>query len=135
MRAILVIPLLVLALGAYHLVVFDVVALPQELFAVPMMSGATFTLTVADAIVLGALVLLFVELLKATQTSSRTLVEHLLSTLVFIAALVEFLLVPKAATATFLILTLLCLIDVVAGYSISIRVARRDLTVGGDGGL
>jgi hypothetical protein len=50
-----------------------------------------------------------------------------MSTAVFIVALVEFLIVREAGTAVFLILTTICLIDVVAGYTVSIRTARRDI--------
>jgi hypothetical protein len=68
-------------------------------------------------------------MLKATRTSSRSLFDHLLSTVVFIGALVEFLLVPQAASSVFAILLTMSLIDVLAGWSVSMRAARRDLTV------
>jgi hypothetical protein len=55
--------------------------------------------------------------------------DHILSMLVFIAALVEFLLVAQAATSTFVIIMLICLVDVVAGFSITIRTAQRDWQV------
>ena len=51
---------------------------------------------------------------------------------VFIAVLVEFLMVKQAATSTFFLILVACLIDVIAGYTIGIRVARRDLSIGGD---
>ena len=38
---------------------------------------------------------------------------------------------PGFGTGTFLIITLMALVDVVAGYSISILTARRDMTFGG----
>ena len=47
----------------------------------------------------------------------------------FIVCIVELLLVPEAATSTFFLLTLIALIDVVAGYSVTIRGALRDLSV------
>ena len=49
--------------------------------------------------------------------------------MVLIAYLVEFLLVAQAATPTFFILMMITLVDVVAGYSVSIRNASRDLTI------
>jgi hypothetical protein len=51
---------------------------------------------------------------------------------VFIAILVEFLMVPQAATSVFFLILMSALIDVVAGYTIGIRVARRDLNIGAD---
>ena len=54
----------------------------------------------------------------------------MLSTFVFIACLVEFIVVRQASTSTFFIIMVIAFIDVVAGYSVSIRSARRDLSVG-----
>jgi hypothetical protein len=78
---------------------------------------------------------LFLEILKAARLSSGTIVDHMLSTATFIAALVAFLLLPGCGNATFLLLTLMALIDVVAGYSVSILSARRDYTVSSGDGL
>ncbi|MEL6374940.1 MAG: hypothetical protein AAFR04_13350, partial [Pseudomonadota bacterium] len=78
---------------------------------------------------------LFVELLKSTYTTGVSLVDHGLSMLVFIACLVEFLLIDRAATSVFFFIMVAALIDVVAGYTIGIRTARRDLNIGGAGGL
>jgi len=75
--------------------------------------------------------LLFAELIKSTYTSSSSLVDHGLSMVVFIACLVEFLLAPLAATSTFFLVMVATAIDVVAGFTIGIRVARRDLAIGG----
>jgi hypothetical protein len=47
----------------------------------------------------------------------------------FVLCLVLFLLVPAFGTMTFFLITLLTLIDVISGYSISIITARRDLTL------
>jgi hypothetical protein len=94
-----------------------------------MQSGATWVITLGDALIALSLVFLFVEVLKATRTSVRSMFDHLLSTVIFIAALVEFLLVPQAATSVFAILLVMTLVDVMAGWSVSLRAARRDLTV------
>lgn len=97
------------------------------LFSFQMMSGGTFSLTLGDLLIVIALVLLFVEIVKATRTSNASLVDHLLSTFVFIAFLVEFLLVRNAANSVFFILMAVTLVDVIAGFSVSLRGARRDL--------
>ena len=77
------------------------------------------------------MVCLFAELVKATYTSSISLVDHGLSMLVFIVCIVEFLIVNAAATSAFFFMLVGSLIDVVAGFTIGIRVARRDLSIGG----
>ena len=102
----------------------------RVLFSVPMLSsGARWTFSWGDLIILFTLVLLFVELLKSTYTTGVSLIDHGLSMLVFIGCLIEFLLVERAATSVFFFIMVAALIDVVAGYTIGIRTARRDLNV------
>jgi hypothetical protein len=52
--------------------------------------------------------------------------------IVFIACLVEFLIVPQAATSVFFFIMTATLVDVVAGFMIGIRTARRDLNIGSE---
>ena len=94
-----------------------------------MMSGANFTLSMGEGLIVIALFLLFVEILKATRAGSSGILDHVLSTIVFIAYLAEFLLVPQASTSTFFILMMVTFVDVIAGYSVSIRNSSRDLTI------
>jgi hypothetical protein len=104
--------------------------LAAEIFSIPMISGAQWAFTWGDLILVVALIVLFIEILKATYTSTSSLVDHGLSMLVFIAALVEFIVVPQAATSVFFLILVSLLIDVVAGFTIGIRVARRDIGFG-----
>lgn len=134
------IPLIAIPLVLYNVVVLfggsmapsDVLA--TRLFSLPVLSapGAAWPFTWADAIMLVTLIVLFVEILKSTYTSAASLLDHGLSMLVFIVCLVEFLIVPKAATSLFFFITVATLIDVIAGYTIGIRVAKRDLQIGGE---
>lgn len=134
MRFIIAFPLLLLVFVAYNVMAFwEPGSLWAETLRVNMMSGASLTLQWADVLILAALFLLFVEVLKAARVGSLTIIDHIMSTGVFIAMLVEFLLVPQAGTAPFFMLLGISLIDVVAGYSISIRSARRDVAFGMDG--
>lgn len=98
-----------------------------EIFSMPMMSGGIWTMTTGDLLTAGALLLLFVEMMKSTRTSNASIVDHLLSTFVFVAFLVEFLLVKGAAHPVFFTLMMITLIDVLAGFSVSIRSAGRDV--------
>jgi hypothetical protein len=97
------------------------------LFSLPMISGGVWSMTLADLMVVIALALLFVEVVKSTRTSNASLVDHLLSTLVFVLFLVEFLLVNAAATSLFFVLMVVALVDVLAGFSVSLRAASRDV--------
>jgi hypothetical protein len=95
-----------------------------------MLSGSLWIFTLSDLVVAGTLFLLFIEILKATRTSGNSLIDHALSTIVFIICLIEFLVVPEAATSLFFFITLIALIDVIAGFSVTISAARRDFAVG-----
>ena len=105
--------------------------LRTPLMTVHMIQGAQWVFTRGDLVILVTMICLFAELVKATYTSSVSLVDHGLSMLVFIACIVEFLLVNAAATSSFFFILVGSLIDVVAGFTIGIRVARRDLAIGG----
>ena len=124
-------PLFLISFALYNMIVFLTpgVAWSDVLTTVPMQSGASWTITMGDGLIALSLVFLFFEVLKATRTSARSMFDHILSTLVFIGALVEFLIVPQAATSVFALLLVMALIDVMAGWSVSMRAARRDLTV------
>lgn len=128
---ILSMPFLILSVIAYNAIVF-MTGTPFEtvVFQVPMLSGAVWTFTLGDLLIAGTLFLLFIEILKATRTSGNSLVDHALSTIVFIVCIIEFLIVPEAATSLFFFITLITLIDVIAGFSVTIRAARRDFAVG-----
>ncbi|HFC04480.1 MAG TPA: hypothetical protein ENJ55_02130 [Rhizobiales bacterium] len=134
MRFFAAFPFLALALIAYNVFAFSgSLNLDADMFVYDMMSKATFALTGGDVLIIVGLGLLFLEVIKAASIGTATILDHILSTAVFIAGLIEFLLVKQAGTAVFLILVIMCLIDVVAGYSVSIRSARRDVNFGGHG--
>jgi uncharacterized membrane protein YqhA len=124
-------PLMLVPFAVYNFFILAGDLNPWEdvIVRLDMVSGASFTLSMGDVLIVISLVLLFVEILKATRAGASTIVDHLLSTLVLIAFLVEFLLVAQASTPTFFTLMVVTLIDVVAGYSVSIRNASRDLTI------
>ena len=129
-------PLLLIPLAIYNIIAFMMpVEWSTQVANIAMMSGGLWIITVSDILLAVGLVFLFLEIFKATRHGPRAIVDHLLSTLIFIGALVEFLLVDKAATSTFALLMFMCLVDVAAGFSVSIRTAQRDYTVSRDGDL
>ncbi|WP_421980318.1 hypothetical protein [Roseibium sp.] len=108
----------------------------EPMISIAMVSGATFELLASDLLITLGLFFLFIEILKATRIGTTALLDHMFSVLVFVAYLVEFLVLPQAATSLFFILMVISLIDVIAGFSISITGARRDVSFGhGDGHL
>ena len=89
-----------------------------------------WTMRLGDLMIAFGLFILFFEILKATRIGRMSIIDHLLSTLVLLIFIVEFLLLPAAATPVFFILMLMVLVDVMAGYSVSIRAATRDVSLG-----
>ncbi len=126
------VPLMILPLVLYNLGLaglFGTIADPwqADVFSLRMLSGGIWTMSLADLLVLFTLLVLFAEILKATRTSNASVLDHLLSTLVFVAFLVEFLLVERASSSLFFILMIVALVDVLAGFAISLRAASRDV--------
>lgn len=123
-------PLTAIAVIAYNVIGFYApVSWGDEVFNLTMVSGTVWHFDLGNLLVLVALVFLFFEILKSTRTGAASLLDHALSMGVFIFCLIEFLLVPLAATSTYFLLTVIALIDVVAGYSVTITSARRDLSI------
>ena len=59
----------------------------------------------------------------------RTIVDHILSMVLFVGMVAEFLLVQQAATSTFFLLLVISFVDVAGGFAISMRAAQRDMMV------
>lgn len=102
------------------------------LYSIRLVSGKTWSLNVNEAFIIISLFILFVEIFKATRTSVGSIIDHLLSTFVFLAFVIMFLTVKEAGTSTFFILTIISMIDVMCGFTVSISSARRDLAVGNE---
>jgi hypothetical protein len=86
-------------------------------------------MSAGDMLVTLAIVLLCGEVIKSTRIGLRTVVAHALSLILFLAMLVEFILVKQAATATFFLLLVISFFDVLGGFAVTLRSAQRDLTV------
>lgn len=133
------VPLTIVSLIIYNIFAFGLVSSAvgdpwiQTITTIELASQQRWTLLLGDLMIVGGLVMLFVEVLKATRVGTVSVLDHMLSALVFAAYLAEFLIVGAAATSVFFILTIISLIDLLAGFSITIRGARRDFAVGPDG--
>ena len=130
-------PLLVVPFVVYNIFEFLIpgsapgVFWSHTLLHMQLASGADWSLTAGELLIAISILILFVELLKSTRLSTRTIMDHLLSTLLFIIIIVEFILVKQAATGTFFLLMVVSFVDVVGGFSITIRTAQRDITIDG----
>lgn len=104
--------------------------LAQPVVEWTMMSGVTWQLSGADALILLSIILLFLEILKSTSTGTATIMNHAVSLILFIVCLIQFLLLPNFATSAFFIVMIMTLLDVLAGVIVTIVSARRDFGVG-----
>lgn len=130
-------PLMVVPLALYNMAMIGlfgghgIAALDGVIVSLPMLSGAVWTMRSGDLLIVVALVMLFLEIVKASRNSAGSLMNHMLSIIVFVAFLVEFLLVQGAATQIFFILMTITFIDVIGGFVVSLRTAGRDISIGG----
>ncbi len=139
-------PLLVIPVILYNLVVLTSVlgggdgggaaagadaVLRDPMFSIPMASGTSWNVGAGDLILFLALILLFFELLKSTSSQKVAIVNHALSMILFVICLVEFLLIKGFATSTFFLIVTMVMLDVLAGFIVTIISARKDLDFGG----
>lgn len=134
------IPLLALPVLIYNLIALTLAGgfkaadaglrMGDKLFTIHMTSRAEWAVSLGDLLLAASLVVLFVELLKSTTSRRIAIINHSLSMVLFIICLVEFLLLPAFATSTFFLVTLMVLLDVLAGFIVTIVAARRDVDFG-----
>ncbi len=124
-------PLLLVPFAIYNIVAFLMpgVSWTDTLATVHMKSGADWAMSGGDVLVTLAILLLFVEMMKAARIGRRGIVDHGLSLLLFVAMLAEFVLVRQAASATFFLLLVMSFFDVLGGFTLMLRSARRAATV------
>jgi hypothetical protein len=124
-------PLLVITFAIYNMIAFLTPGLTwtANVATIQLISGQAWTVTPEDILLAFAILLLGVEVVKATRMGIRGLMDHILSMLLFIVMLVEFLLVARAGTSTFFILMIISLVDVLAGFIITARTAQRDIQI------
>ena len=126
-------PLLLIPVAIYNIIVFLMpgVQFTDPLFTVPMLSKVQMVVSAGDVLVMFAILILFVEIVKATRLGSRSIVDHVLSLILFLAMLGEFMIVKQAATSTFLLLCTLSFVDVIGGFAVTIRTSQRDIALEG----
>jgi hypothetical protein len=131
------IPLLVLPVLAYNVYVMTLpgmfssaeanAGLAIPLFTLNGAAGTPWPVSLADVLLTSSLVVLFIELLRSTTSQKIAIMNHAFSMLVFIVCLVELLLLPAFANSIFFLISLMVLLDVLAGFIVTIVAARRDV--------
>jgi|SRR5581483_2877785 len=128
-------PLLLVPFAIYNMIAFLTpgVSWTSPVASVHMMSGQDWVLTWEDILLAFALFLLWIEVIKSARIGARGVMDHILAMALFIAMLVEFLLVQRAATSTFFLLMTIVLIDVLAGFIVGMRSAQRQIEIDAPG--
>jgi hypothetical protein len=124
-------PLLLIPFAVYNMIAFLMpgVGWTAPVATVHMMSGQDWVLTWEDLLIAFSIFLLWIEIIKSTRIGMRSIMDHLLAMTLFVAMLVEFLLVQRAGTSTFFLLMAITLVDVLAGFIIGIRSSQRQVEI------
>ena len=124
-------PLLLVPFAIYNMIAFLMagVSWTSPVTTVHMMSGQDWVLTWEDVLLALSILLLWIEIIKSTRLGMRSVMDHILAMALFIAMLVEFLLVQQAGTSTFFLLMMIALVDVLSGFIIGMRSGRRQVEI------
>lgn len=106
-------------------------SLDQNFVSLTLPSGALFEVTRGHGLTLFAAFMLFIEVIKSTQTNTVSLVENGLAFVVFIVAFCLFLLQQPFGTIEFALIMTMTLIDFMAGFVVMTISARRDVAFEG----
>jgi hypothetical protein len=128
-------PLLLVPFAIYNMIAFLTpgVGWTSPVTTVHLMSGQDWVLTWEDILIAFAIFLLWIEIIKSTRLGTRNVMDHILAIALLVVMLVEFLLVPRAATSTFFLLMAIALVDVLAGFIVGMRSAQRQIELEGPG--
>jgi hypothetical protein len=123
-------PLLALSLGIFAFVNLTAGSawFRSTWFTIQLMSGDAWQISGGDAFLGFSMILLFVELVRATHSGGDSIINHALSAVVFIVALLLFFTRPGFGNSTFFLFMSMTLLDFMAGFIITAVSARRDTT-------
>lgn len=139
MRLFTIFPLLTIPVAIYNLIAISGSSfstaekvrerMDAEFLLIPMASGANWAVTPGHALITITILLLFFELIKSTGIGRASVMNHAFSMVLFIVCLVEFLMFHAFATSVFFLIMTMVLLDVMAGFMVTIASARRDFAV------
>ena len=130
-------PMLTFSLMAYAVVTLVVGQgwIDAEMVTIQMISGNDWRIRAGDLFLMISLVFLFIEILRATKTGTDSLLNHALSAVLFVAALLLFITVNGFGNSIFFLFVMMTALDFMAGFIVTTVTARRDFGVtGGLGG-
>src|SRR5258708_21300977 len=131
-------PLLLIPFAFFNMVVF-LLNMPltgeekSVVFQIPLVSEVTMPpvldgsmpVTMSDLIVAIGMLLLYVEVVKAVRPGGKSIWDHVLSFILFVAMVAELMFVPRAMSSTLLLPAVLAFVDFIAGVSARLPQPRR----------
>lgn len=128
-------PLLLIPLAICNIIVFLMpgVLLTEPVLTLTLMSGVSWTVTLGDTLLALGIVLLLFEIIKGVRPGGKYLTDHLLSLAVFGGAAAQFVVLPQFGSSTYFMLTLLALVDFLAGFALRARRPARGVLVPSQG--
>jgi len=96
-------------------------------FNLELMSNDVWRVCFGDVFLLLSMVLLAIEIVRATRSDVKSITNHAFSAVVFIAATILFVAQPGYGNSTFCIFTSMTLLDFTAGFIITAVTARRGM--------
>ncbi|NRA29922.1 MAG: hypothetical protein HRU11_06620 [Parvularculaceae bacterium] len=101
----------------------------EVLFSITMVSDTIWNVSGGDVFLVVSFGFLFLEIIRSTGTGNDSIFNHVFSSLLFIGAFFCFLMLAPFATSTFFLLAIMMLVDMLAGFWITVGSARRDFGV------
>lgn len=102
----------------------------QEVVKLPLVQqGSVWVIHAGDIFLEFCMGLLFVEIVRATQSNKGALTNNLFSVLLAVACLILFILASGFGTSVFFLFTSMTFLDSLAGMVVTTVSARRDLNL------
>jgi len=119
-------PLLIIPFAFFNMAVFLLnMAFTETVFNIPLQPDRQMPVDLGDLIVAIGILLLWIELVKAVRPGGKSMIEHVISFILFAGMVAELVFVPEAESPTLLLLAVLGFVDFMAG--ISARLAQSKM--------
>ena len=100
-----------------------------QIAQLPLASKDFWTVRAGDLFLVASLGLLFVEVVRATQTGKAAITNNIFSVLLFVACLMCFIFAPGFGNSVFFMYMCMTLLDTMAGMIVTTVTARRDFNI------
>jgi hypothetical protein len=123
-------PLLLIPFALYNMIIFLLnMPVTDTVFSIPLAAGRRLPVTTGELLLGIAMLMLYVEVLKAARLGGKSVMDHVLAFALLAGMAAELALLPRAASPTLLLLAGLALVDLITGLSLAIRRKRREIWV------